>query len=128
MTNDKPATRKDIDDVLKVLTGFMQQSSDSFTAINERFTAIDERFTAIDKRFNSVDIQLFSMNSRLDSLEKRIIELEASHQRLLNTLDKFYNRINNSETEQAARDSQFARLLEWAKKVSKKTGIPLEDF
>ena len=121
MTNDKPATRKDIDDVLKVLTGFMQQSSDSFTAI-------DERFTAIDKRFNSVDIQLFSMNSRLDSLEKRIIELEASHQRLLNTLDKFYDRINNSETEQAARDSQFARLLEWAKKVSKKTGIPLEDF
>ena len=28
--------------------------------------------------------------------------------------------------EQAAGDNQFAKLLEWARKVSEKTGIPLE--
>ncbi|MCU0343553.1 MAG: hypothetical protein MUF28_06995 [Ignavibacterium sp.] len=32
------------------------------------------------------------------------------------------------ETEQTARDAQFERLVEWAREVSKKTGIPLKGF
>lgn len=36
--------------------------------------------------------------------------------------------IDKYETELAARDAQFDRLVEWARKVSAKTGIPLKDL
>lgn len=56
-------------------------------------------------------------------------DFDIYHQKLENTIDRFLVRIINTyETKQVVRDSQFARLLVWAKKVSKKTGIPLEDF
>ncbi|MBI3624210.1 hypothetical protein HY218_01105 [Candidatus Saccharibacteria bacterium] len=47
---------------------------------------------------------------------------------MLNTIDGFIARIDKYETELAARDSQFQKLLVWARKVSKKTGIPLENL
>jgi phage regulator Rha-like protein len=47
------------------------------------------------------------------------------HDHLLNTIDSFIDRLQN---EQLARDRQFERLLEWARKVSEKTGIPLENL
>ena len=108
---DTPATRKDIDDILKVIKGFAQQTSDEFISIGERF-----------------DIFEFKVNDRFDKLESRIVNLEKSHDKLLCTIDKFLARIDTYETEQAARDSQFNKLLEWARKVSAKTGIPLENL
>lgn len=36
--------------------------------------------------------------------------------------------LDADETETAARDAQFKRLLGWAKKVADKTGAPLPDF
>ena len=42
--------------------------------------------------------------------------------------DTIGSRLDDAEVEQAARDPQFARLIEWAKEVSKKTGVPLPDF
>lgn len=47
---------------------------------------------------------------------------------LLSTIDNFIGRIDRYEAEQAARDDQFERLLAWARKVSEKTGIPLENL
>ena len=35
--------------------------------------------------------------------------------RLINTMDDFIRRITDNETDQAARDAQFARLVEWAR-------------
>jgi septal ring factor EnvC (AmiA/AmiB activator) len=58
--------------------------------------------------------------------ENEIIDFNKSHDKLLTTVDKFIGRIDNYETEQIARDSQFNKLLAWAQKVSKQTGIPLE--
>jgi archaellum component FlaC len=87
------ATREDIDEVIDIVRGLMQQ---------------------VDNRF--------------DGIEKEIIELKKSHNRLLNTIDGFIGRIDKYETELAARDNQFEKLLVWARKVSKKTGIPLENL
>ena len=101
---DTPATRKDIDDILQVLRGFIQQT---------------------DERFNLIS---FQMNERFDKIETEIIDLKTSHNHLLNTIDTFIARIDHYETEQAARDSQFEKLLAWACKVSEKTGIPLENL
>ena len=93
------ATRKDIDDVIGIVREFMDQ-------VAERFDSVDEQFATV--------------NNRLDKMEQ-------NYSRLLNTIDGFIGRIDKYEIELAARDSQFERLLTWARKVSE-TGIPLENL
>ena len=53
---------------------------------------------------------------------------KSSLDRLTNTIDGFVGRLDGVETEQVARDRQFERLLDWARKVSEKTGMPLENL
>jgi hypothetical protein len=69
-----------------------------------------------------------SMHNETVELRVENKEIKESINRLVNTLDGFVARINSYETEMAARDSQFNQLVEWARKVSKKTGIPLENL
>ena len=70
------------------------------------------------------------VSERFESIEKKLDEKasQASIDKLTNTIDGFITRIDHYETEQIARDAQFERLLAWARKVSKKTGIPLENL
>jgi len=82
--------------------------------INEVITVIRDFMHQVDTRFTKI--------------EQEISKLKESHNRLINTIDGFVGRIDKYETEMAARDSQFERLLSWAHKVSKKTGIPLENL
>jgi archaellum component FlaC len=65
----------------------------------------------IDHRFNKIE-------SRMDEIENKI-------NRLVNTIDGFVKRLDENETENAARDAQFERLVTWAKEVSEKTGISM---
>jgi chromosome segregation ATPase len=83
--------------------------------------AVDELSELIGNFAQQVD-------ERLRVIETDIKELKESHNRLLNTIDGFVSRIDKYETELAARDSQFEKLLVWARKVSEKTGIPLENL
>jgi hypothetical protein len=48
--------------------------------------------------------------------------------KLQKTVDHIVQRLDNDDADQVARDSRFERLLAWARKVSEKTGIPLEDL
>lgn len=82
---------------------------------------IDEVLTIVRDFMQQVD-------ARFTHIEAEIADLKESHHRLLNTIDGFIARIDRYETELAARDSQFERLLAWARKVSEKTGIPLENL
>jgi septal ring factor EnvC (AmiA/AmiB activator) len=68
------------------------------------------------------------VDARFNDVEHRLAKLEGNIDRLETTLDAFLARIDRYETEQAARDRQFQRLLDWARKVSEKTGIPLENL
>lgn len=79
---------------------------------------LDERFEILT---DTMGHYVEGLNSRLDNLEEKF-------DRLLATIDKFIARIDTYETEMTARDARFERLLGWAKKVSKKTGVPLEDI
>jgi len=115
------ATRADIDEVLGIMKDFMGQTSAQFESIDHRFESIDQRFESIDHRFESIDHRFDEINERLDSLDKK-------YDHLITTIDSFLSRIDKYETELAARDSQFERLLTWARKVSEKTGIPLENL
>lgn len=75
----------------------------------------------VSEQFNNVDDQFKAIHDRLDSIDQK-------YDRLLNTIDGFISRIDKYETEQAARDQQFEKLLSWARKVSEKTGVPLENL
>ncbi len=48
--------------------------------------------------------------------------------RLTNTVDAFVKRLDDNETEAIMSNRQFEKLLVWARKVSEKTGIPLENL
>lgn len=70
------------------------------------------------------------MNSHFDVIEKKLDEKasQKSVDELTNIVDGFAKKLDDSEVEQAARDYQYERLFDWARKVSKKTGIPIRDL
>jgi len=80
----------------------------------------DDQFT---KLFNYMQDQFDQVNKKLDTKAS-----QESLDRLTSTIDSFVKRLDDSEIEQASRNAQFERLLEWAREVSKKTGIPLRDL
>jgi len=94
------ATRQDIDEVIGIVRDLMQ---------------------SIDARFNNVETQLTEHSTQFR-------QLNTKYDHLISTIDGFLSRIDKYEIELAARDSQFERLLDWARKVSEKTGIPLENL
>lgn len=80
----------------------------------------EDQFT---KLFKYVEEFRSEVNAKLDQKASQV-----SIERLIDTLDGFVKRLDDIEIEQSARDAQFERLLEWAREVSKKTGIPLKDL
>jgi chromosome segregation ATPase len=64
-------------------------------------------------------------DGRFSKLENEIVNLRKSHERLLNTIDRFVSRIDRYETELAARDHKIERLERWIQELSKQTGIKL---
>ena len=80
----------------------------------------DDQF---DKLFNYLQM----LDGRLQHVEEDMAT-KSSIDNLVNTMDDFIRRISNNETERAARDAQFERLLKWAREVSKKTGVPLPNL
>lgn len=102
------ATKQDIEE-LRIAT-----KQDSEELRKDILDVLQDFMERVDERFNKV--------------EREIVDLKESHNRLLNTVDGFISRIDRYETELAARDSQFEKLLVWARKVSEKTGVPLENL
>lgn len=84
------------------------------TQTDEIIGALQGFMVQTDERFNRLE-------SRMDVFDRKL-------DKLTNTIDGFLKRLDDIETEQIARDRQFERLVEWAHKVSKKTGIPLENL
>ena len=81
-----------------------------------------------DELVNLIHVFMDQVDTRFKAVESDIIDLKQSHNKLLNSIDGFISWINKYETELASRDNQFEKLLEWARKVSEKTGIPLENL
>ncbi len=80
----------------------------------------DDQFT---KLFKYIEEFRAEVTQKLDEKAS-----QKSLDNLINTIDGFVKRLDDVETEQAMRDRQFDRLLEWARKVSEKTGVPLENL
>ena len=75
-----------------------------------------------------IDEVLSVLRDFVGQVDERFTGLEKKYDHLISTIDGFVGRIDRYETELAARDNQFEKLLVWARKVSEKTGIPLENL
>lgn len=84
----------------------MYMKDDEFTQL---FRYMEKRFDDMDKRFD-------------DAASKKQVE------HLITTIDHFVARLDTNETGQIVHNAQLDRLLDWARKVSVKTGIPLQDL
>jgi len=80
----------------------------------------EDEFT---KLFRYVSEQFTELNRKLDEKAS-----QDSMELLINSIDSFIKRLDDNDANMLARDSQFERLLDWARKVSIKTGIPLENL
>ena len=68
----------------------------------------DDQFT---KLFKYVKDQFDTVNEKLDEKAS-----QSSLDRLTNTIDSFVKRLDDDDIESKARDLQFNRLLDWARK------------
>lgn len=84
----------------------------------------DDQF---DKLFKYMGKRFDGMERRLENLEENMATKD-SIDHLINTMDDFTRQITDGDVEQAARDANFDRLVEWAREVSEKTGIPLPNL
>jgi hypothetical protein len=96
------------DELAEVLDERLKQQTGEIVGIVQSF------MVQVDDRFNKLEARMDEFDRKLDSLTS--------------TLDGFLKRLDEHEVENAARDAQFARLLKWAREVSKKTGVPLPDL
>ncbi len=81
-----------------------------------------------DEIMSVVQMFMHQVDERFTRLENDNIDIKRSLDRLSNTIDGFVKRLDEESLENKMRDRQFERLLEWARKVSEKTGIPLENL
>lgn len=68
---------------------------------------------------------MIQVDQRFNKVEQDIADLKKSHDRLLNTIDGFIDRIDKYETELAARDAKIDRLERWIQEIAKKTNVPM---
>ena len=64
-----------------------------------------------DEIVNLIHVFMDQVDTKFKTVESEIIELKKSHNKLINTIDGFISRIDKYESELAARDNQFEKLL-----------------
>lgn len=96
-------TKKDLnaqtDQIVGVLNDFMDQ-------VGVRFSEVDERLVRVEENMAT----------------------KADVEKLMEMIDDFAKKYVDGQAEQAAYDAQWHRLVEWAREVSKKTGVPMPDL
>jgi len=64
-----------------------------------------------DEIVNLIHVFMDQVDTKFKTVESEIIELKESHNKLINTIDGFISRIDKYESDLAARDNQFEKLL-----------------
>lgn len=76
-------------------------------------------------KFDKLFAYIVDMDHRM---QDGFTEVKADIHELRDLPSAIGKRLDDNDDEQAARDAQWNRLIEWARKVSEKTGIPLPDL
>ncbi len=116
------ATKQDIEELRKSNKQDIEGIRDDILGVLKDFMELT------DKRFSKSEHGIHAIKTDIGEVKQEIVDLKVSHNHLVNTVDTFIARIDRQEIEQISRDNQFEKLLIWARKVSKKTGIPLENL
>lgn len=118
------ATKQDVEQIVEKAVG---KAVEDLSAIIGDFAAqVDTRFNKVEADISEMKIDISEMRSDIDEVKTDISRLDEKYDRLLNTMDSFIKRIEDSETKNAARDAQIARLERWIEQIAQKTGIKLE--
>ncbi len=104
------ATKQDVQEIVDKAVG---------KAVTDLSEVIAQFASNVDGRFNKVEADITDMKEDIADLNKK-------YDRLLDTIDAFIKRIDDNETENAARDSQLARLERWIEQIAKETGVKLQ--
>ena len=104
------ATKQDVQEIVDKAVG---------KAVTDLSEVIEQIASNDDGRFNKVEADITDMKEDIADLNKK-------YDRLLDTIDAFIKRIDDNETENAARDSQLARLERWIEQIAKETGVKLQ--
>lgn len=106
------------------------------TDLNDLEKRLDKRFENIEKRFdslmstmsgfaNDVDSRFNAVEDKLSEHDEQFRKLNKKYDHLISTIDGFIGRIDNYETELAARDHKIERLERWIQQVAAKTEVEL---
>lgn len=135
MTNDY-VTKNDFKEFGDML---ISQISEMFEIQNDRFDRIDGRLDGIDGRLDGIDSRLDGIDGRLDKLEdgqrairrdisentQRLERVENELTALTNDIGDLYGADSTVMKEHVELKKQVRSLQNWARTVSKNTGIPL---
>lgn len=84
----------------------------------------------IDKRFDDLTALMSKfaddVQSKLTEHDEEFKKLNTKYDYLISTIDGFIKRIDDYETELAARDHKIARLERWIEQIATKTGVKLK--
>jgi chromosome segregation ATPase len=118
-----------------------------FDAVDKRFEQMDERFEQMDERFEQMDERFEQMDGRFGEAEGRLYKLEKGQTEIAEKLDNLDGRVESIENDikeiytllQKAQkkipditknevdelQARMTKIIQWAERVSAKTGIPL---
>lgn len=104
------------------------------THIDERFQQVDERFQQVDGRLNAIDNRLLNLEQQHREMREWIERVDSRLSGIESDVAEIYDRIvvlekkgkkNLTQKDITELENQFAALFDWAKKVSKHTGVAL---
>lgn len=141
-----------ISDLATLVSEQFDNVNEQFVKVNEQFVKVNEQFVKVNERFDEVNARLDGHDRRLDRIEDELRSLTTSQREMRQWIERVDNRLLGVESdikeiydrivaleklhearglEQAERDElrdKFDALTDWAKKVSKATGVPLPKF
>jgi septal ring factor EnvC (AmiA/AmiB activator) len=80
----------------------------------------------LDKSLDMLVIKMIKhLDKQTNEIKKNIKSIDDKYDKLLTTLDRFLKRLDDIETNDAARDLQLARHDRWLQQIASKTDVKL---
>jgi archaellum component FlaC len=110
-----------------------EQVDERFDRMDERFDRMDERFDRMDGKFNEADGRLYKLErgqteiiEKIDAIDGRVESIENDIKEIYTMLDKAQKKLPNiTKNEVEELQARMTKIIQWAERVSAKTGIPL---
>jgi septal ring factor EnvC (AmiA/AmiB activator) len=87
---------------------------------------VDDLSKIISQLAQNMHSELTDIKQDVKTLQGDVTYLKKGHDKLLDTLDHFFKRLDETEADNTARDAQLARLERWIEQVAAKAGVKLE--